>query len=61
MKRRIICTVAYFYGPYLVIKKAETDLWEAFTRDGRSQITSGYNTEEIDRELLSLTPDPYVQ
>lgn len=62
MKRRSICSEAYFYGEYLVIKQATSPLWEAFTRKGDGpMVSSSLDTEEIDATLRSLTPDPYVQ
>lgn len=62
MKRRTICSVAYFYGRFLVIKKSNSDLWEAFSRDGKApRVAHGYDTQEVDHELRRLTLDPYVQ
>jgi hypothetical protein len=62
MKRLRICSTAYFYGEFYVVKKTGSDLWEAFARTGDApRVATGYDTDEIDRKLRSLTPDPYVQ
>lgn len=62
MRRERICTVAYFLGPYFVIRSSETGRWEAYRREGECpQVATGNDPEEVDAKLRSLTTAVAVQ
>lgn len=65
MKRTRICTTACFYGPYFLIRRPATKIWEAFDRRPGEEydkpVASGEDLHLVEAELEALTDTSCVQ